>query len=70
MKQTILDRLREQLTKAEEQVLVRYENAKSAHKEGAGTHRNVGDSGRIGALWMEKVDEVASLKIRIARESE
>ena len=34
-----------------------YQNAKYAGKEGAGTHRNAGDSGRVAALWMEWIAE-------------
>ncbi len=34
-----------------------YWNAKYAGKEGAGTHRNSGDSGRVHALYWEWVTE-------------
>jgi len=30
----------------------KHDDAKNASKEGAGTHRNAGDCGRIGAEWM------------------
>jgi hypothetical protein len=30
-----------------------YSNAKTCSKEGYGTHRNAGDCGRVGALWLE-----------------
>lgn len=30
----------------------KYEDARTAQKEGAGTHRNAGDSGRIAAEWI------------------
>jgi hypothetical protein len=33
-------------------------NARNAGKEGRGTHRNCGDSGRVAALWMEAKREL------------
>jgi len=44
-----------------------YENAKSCGKEGAGMHRNHGDSGRVAALWAEAKKELEEL---IAKEGE
>jgi hypothetical protein len=37
------------------------ENAHKAGKEGAGMHRNAGDSGRVGALYMEAAKELDAL---------
>jgi len=38
------------------------ENAHKAGKEGYGTHRNAGDSGRVAALWVEKIREIKKLE--------
>jgi hypothetical protein len=37
------------------------ENAHKSGKEGAGMHRNAGDSGRVGALYMEAAKELDAL---------
>lgn len=37
------------------------DNAHKAGKEGAGTHRNSGDSGRVGELWAEVMREIETL---------
>lgn len=37
------------------------ENARRAGKQGAGTHRNAGDSGRVAALWLETRAELHAL---------
>lgn len=33
-------------------------NTQRAGKEGPVTHRNAGDSGRVAALWIEKLQEL------------
>jgi hypothetical protein len=42
-----------------EQVEALRKNAHNAGKEGQGTHRNAGDSGRVAALWMEDKRDLA-----------
>lgn len=44
-------------------------NAHRAGKEGRGTHRNAGDSGRVAALWIECRRELATLDALIAQET-
>ena len=45
-----------------------HENARRAGKEGKGTHRNAGDSGRVAALWMERKRDLSELEALIAQE--
>ena len=38
------------------------ENARRAGKQGAGTHRNAGDSGRVAELWLEASADLAKAR--------
>jgi multidrug efflux pump subunit AcrA (membrane-fusion protein) len=55
---------------AEAKCKVLQANARNAGKEGKGTHRNAGDSGRVAALYMESRRELASLRALSARVAE
>ena len=61
---TDLDKLIEAV---ELQCMALRENAHRAGKEGKGTHRNAGDSGRVAALWGECCRELEILKAHRAQ---